>query len=280
MSGFEFIRNNPGLSTLIGLEFLLFLIVSYQVQVDDRVSLLEKMAMTMFGPVQEVTHSMLGSVSRSVEERKTHDQLVEENGRMREELISLRRLKTLYVEEAQENQRLRELLDLPETNDWRPVTAQVIGRTHRHNDYMIIINKGSLDGVQPDFGVFGPEGAVGIVWEVSGRYAKVMTVNNPSSVVATILQNARYQEGFVLGRGAMGGRLENFPDFETAEEGDLLLTSGLDGVFPKGLELGFVTSVHKTEGMFQEIDVRFTTDFSRLEEVMVLIPECKPEADP
>ena len=280
MSGFELIKNNPGLSTLIGLEFLLFLIVSYQIQVDERVSLLEKMAMTVFGPVQEVTHNMLGNFSRSVEERMAHEQLLYENKQLRDELETLRRMKTLYVEAAQENERLRQMLALPQMNEWRSVTADVIGQTHRRDDYMIIINKGSIHGIQPDMGVYGPGGVAGVVWEVSGSYAKVMTVNNPGSVIAAILQNSRFQESYVSGRGDKGGFLNNFPGFEEIKAGNLLLTSGLDGIFPKGLELAIVSNVTKTEGSpEQDVRVRFTIDLSRLETVSILVPECEEEGN-
>lgn len=279
MSGFELIRNHPGLSTLIGLEFLLFLIVSYQVQVDERVSLLEKMAMTVFGPVQEVTHNMLGNVSRSVEERMAHEQLVQENDKLRDELESLRRMKTLYVEAARENERLRQVLDMPPLEGWNSIAAEVIGQTHRHDDYMIVINKGSMHGIRPDMGVYGSGGVVGVVWEVSGRFSKVMTVNNPGSVVAALLQNSRFQESYVSGLGSEGGRLDNFPDFEEIRIGDLLLTSGLDGIFPKGLELGVVNRVIKTEGSSeQNVTLDFTIDLARLEMVSVLAPKCDPEA--
>ena len=77
----------------------------------------------------------------------------------------------------------------------------------------------------------------------------------------------------------MSGRLENFPNFKTIKPGDLILSSGLDRIFPKGAHIGRVIRGQPSSYMFQEVEIQFAVDFSKLEEVMVLAPICKEDDD-
>ncbi len=277
MASFGLIKRFPNLSTLLALEFILLLILSYQVKVEPRVSLLEKTGLIIFGPIQALNQRVVGSVSHAVEDKKARAELIVENRRLRKKEIELEGLRTQFVETELENARFRELLDLPKEEEWRLVHAEVIGRTHRHNDYTIIINKGSRDGVRRDYGVIGPRGVVGIIWETSPGYAKILTMDNPSAPVAALLQESRFMESFVQGKGEGGSqaRLKNFPNFETIRINDLVLTSGLDGIFPKGRHIGRVLSARASLDMFQTVDIKLSTDFARLESVTVLIPKCE-----
>jgi len=279
MAGLGFFKRRPELTTLIALECLLFIIVSYQVKVDERLSLLEKITLTVFGPVQELNQKAVSSVGSLLEERRSRAELERENNLLRSQLSQHEALRTLYRETELENQRLRDLLDMPTEDDWTQIAARVVGRSQRRNDYMITINRGARHGLRRDVGVYCPDGVVGIVWEVSGSYAKVITVNNPSTVIAAMVQDVRYQECYVSGLGDYRGVLKNFPAFETVQAGDLVLTSGLDRLFPKGLHIGRIVKGAPTNDMFQEVEIRFTADFSRLEEVVALIPNCVEEPD-
>jgi len=281
MARLSIIKKYPGLSTLVVLELVLLLTVSYQIKVAPRVSLLEQAALTLFAPLQELNNRVLGSVEKSVADRATRQALERENARLESALRNHRRVLTQLAETELENARLRELLEMPAEDGWHRVYAEVIGANHRRDDYMITIDKGTDHGLQRDYGVICPDGVVGVIWEVSGGYAKVMTANNPSSVIASMLQDGRESESFAVGTGSgtFQGRLESFPNFREIEPNDLVLTSGLDGVFPKGLHIGRVLSGRPSKYMFQDVDIHFTTDFTRLEEVVVLIPRCSEDLD-
>ena len=281
MARLSIIKKYPDSSTLIVLELILLLTVSYQIKVSPRVSLLEKAALTLFSPIQELNNRVLGSVEESFADRASRKTLERENARLETALRSHRRVLTQLAETERENARLRELLDMPDEDGWLRVYAEVIGANHRRDDYMITINKGADHGLARDQGVICPDGVVGVIWEVSGGYAKVMTANNPSSVIAAMLQDGRESESFAVGTGSgtFEGRLESFPNFREIARNDLILTSGLDGVYPKGLHIGRVISGVPSQYMFQDVDIRFTTDFTRLEEVVVLIPSCQEGDD-
>jgi len=285
MAGFNTIKQFPGLTTLLLLEFLLLMVVSHQIQDDSNLSLLEKVGLMVFGPVQELNHRLVGSLSETLEEKKSRAALEEENKRLKRAQAGHEQLLTDLAEVELENARLRGLLDMPKEDGWKTIPAQVIGATQRRNDFMITINRGTSAGVQRDYGVYCSEGIVGIVWESSFNYAKVMTVTNPSSVVACMIQDSRHSESYVSGLGAMEGRnrvrytarVNNFPNSQTIRPHDLVLTSGLDGLFPKGLRIGQVTSGRPAANMYQSAEIELSANFSSLEEVLVLVPECRED---
>lgn len=273
MSGFSLLKKYPGFTTFLVLQMVAFLIVSYQIQVDPKISLLEKMGLIVVGPIQGVSHSILNSMFGYSEDRRSLETLRDENEQLRERLIRYEQTMSALVEAEDQNTRLRALLQMPMRQDWQKVHAEIVGHSRRRNDAIIIINKGSLHGLRADLGVACPQGVVGVVWEVSPRYSKVMTINNPSSVIAAQVQESRYQDCFISGVDAAHGRLDNFPNFEKLDYNDLVQTSGLDRIFPKGLHIGRVVKAKPSTYMFQNIEVRFSTDFTKLEEVVVLIPE-------
>lgn len=279
MAGIGLLKKYPGLAALLILELIAFLIVSYQIQVDSKVSLLEKMGLVIVGPFQKASDSVLSSVSRASNDRRTREELFEENQQLQAKLLDYEQTKSALIEAETQNKRFRNLLDLPEKEAWEMVYAEIVGRSRRRNDAILVINKGSLHGIKPDLGVACPQGAVGVVWEVSPTYSKIMTINNPSSVIAAQVQKSRYQDCFVMGVNASHGRLDNFPNFENVAYNDLVQTSGLDGVFPKGLHIGRVVKAEPSTYMFQNVDILFSADFTKLEEVTVLIPKQKESTD-
>lgn len=267
-----FFKKYPGISTLLALQLVAFLLVSYQIQVNPRLTLLEQMGLTIIGPLQSINHSLIESVSGTFEERRTRETLERENEMLRRSLEEARARETQMREAEMENNRLRELMALEPRQRYDRVFADVVGNVQNRYDYIIFVNKGSVHGLKAEQGVYSPSGVVGVVWEVSSYYAKIMTLNNPSSAVAALVQHSRYQQCYVKGAGRGNGRLENFPNYEQIRYNDLVLTSGLDGIFPKGIHIGSVVQA-KTSYMAQEVEIKFATDFARLEEVIVLIPQ-------
>jgi rod shape-determining protein MreC len=270
-------KKYPGISTLLALQLVAFLLVSYQIQVNPRLTLLEQMGLTLIGPFQSMNHRLIETVSETFEQRKAREDLERENLLLRRNLEQARARETALREAAMENDRLRTLLQLEPRQDYDRVFADVIGHVQSRKDYMIIVNKGLVHGLQAEQGVYSPSGVVGVIWEVSSYYSKIMTLNNPSSAVAAMVQQSRYQQCFVKGTGRSNGLLENFPNYEQIRYGDMVLTSGLDGIFPKGIHIGSVIHAQTSSYMAQEVELKFATDFARLEEVIVLIPHTANE---
>ncbi len=196
--------------------------------------------------------------------------VAEENDRLRRDLREARGRMHQYNETLLMNERLRRMLGLAETMQTQTLAAQVVGKDPSPWFQSVIVDKGRADGVAKGQPVVNPEGIVGIVTDATTRYAKVMLLTDPNSAVDAVVQRNRAR-GIVNG-GAAGQCVFNFVlrKHEVAV-GDTVVSSGMDGVFPKGLPVGEVASIVKHEaGIFQDVTLTPYVDFERLEEVLIV----------
>jgi rod shape-determining protein MreC len=199
-----------------------------------------------------------------------------ENRHLRERIDALA-LKTQESEEArQELVRLRELLDLRDSVPWSTVAARVIARGTDGGARIVTIDRGSRDGVRQNQPVLTPRGIVGRVIEAAPGASKVQTILDPNSGVAGLIQRTRVQ-GMIVGEGERGCRMEYVSELANVEVGDVIVTSGLDQIYPKGYTIGVVGSIGEGEGLTKLVELRPEVDFRRLEEVLVVL---KPEGPP
>lgn len=183
----------------------------------------------------------------------------------------------LHEAEA-ENARLHALLDFRASIPYRLVVARVVGRNPSSADRTLLIDKGSKDGLAVDMGVIAPEGVVGRLIRVQPSHSQVLLVTDRNSAVAAELQDTR-EQGIV--EGAEGGlmRIRYLPLSSNIRLGEGVATSGLIGIFPKGLLVGRVGKVERRESeLFQLIEIIPQVDFARLEEVLVItnLPQVPP----
>jgi rod shape-determining protein MreC len=201
--------------------------------------------------------------------------LREENGRLKEKIETLEREKQRDEEMVAASTRLADLLKLKQTIDDPVAAAQVIGVDPTGWFRAVIVNKGNIDGVRVDMPVVSARGVVGRIVSVSPHYAKVLLIIDQNSAVDILVQRSR-DRGMVKGMFTDVCRVDYLVSTSDAVAGDVVITSGLGGVFPKGLLVGQVTSVDETPGeLFKEVLVKPAVDFSRLEEVLILLREEK-----
>ncbi len=190
--------------------------------------------------------------------------------RLRLQNVELRATVAELEEARLENERLKALLKIAKTSDLDSIGARVIGRPANSWDGIITIDRGKRDGLAPGMPVIGPQGLLGQTVEVSRSSSKVRLITDQRSGVAAMVQRSRV-EGVV--RGSIDGRLTlDFVSVDTTVgPGDVVITSGMGGVFPKGIVIGEVVDVVSNPGALQQtINVRPSEDPSRLEEVLVL----------
>jgi rod shape-determining protein MreC len=121
--------------------------------------------------------------------------------------------------------------------------------------------------------VVNAEGVVGQIMETSRSTAKVLLAHDPNSAVNALVQKNRVQ-GIVKGEGSQSYTMLYILKNADVEEGDLIVTSGLGGSFPKGIPVGTVASVTKSKrGMFQNITITPAVDFSRMEHLIVILQQ-------
>ena len=179
-------------------------------------------------------------------------------------------------EEALENERLKELLEAKERYEsMDPVFAYVIARDPGIWYNTFSINRGTQDGIQVDMAVVTGDGLVGRVMEVGLNYAKVLSIIDTRSGVACLIERSR-QQGVMRGQVTDESQTQecymyHLPKVNNIAPGDVVLTSGEDAVFPKGLKVGTVASVSRQSGLSdQYIVVVPSVDFQHIEEVLVL----------
>lgn len=194
----------------------------------------------------------------------------EENERLQQEIKRYVAMNAEYREAMATNVRLNQLLDLAHTLNEPVLHAHVIGRDPALWFKTITIDKGISAGVEKGMPVVTVEGVVGQVINVAPRFAKVLLATDPNSAVDAILQTSRAL-GIVKGNG-QGYRLDYVLKDKEVVDDDLVITSGMGGVFPKGLLIGRVTEIGKDKrGMFHTIAVQPAVDFRELEYVTIIL---------
>jgi rod shape-determining protein MreC len=196
--------------------------------------------------------------------------LEEENRQLKKKNDLLASQLTQYQEGYLEALRLRNMLKIREQPDTTPVIAEVIGHEQSSVFKSILINKGTAHGLMVGFPVLNDQGIIGRITECSWHVSRAMLIVDRSSNVSALLQGSR-THGVLQGDGAAGCRLKYIPKAEEVKIGDAVISSGLGGIFPKGIILGVVAAVDKKEGaFFQRIDVQPSVDFGKIEEILVL----------
>ncbi len=194
-----------------------------------------------------------------------------DNHLLKEEIRQLRINLGDLRETALENYRLSDLLSIRSRVGTEAVAVKVIGKDATNWFRTVLIDKGRNEGIQRHMAVVTTDGLVGRVVEVTPLAARVQLITDPESAVGVLVQRSRVAGVAV---GSQGGtvQIKYLPLMADVTVGDRVISSGMGGIFPKGIPLGKVArSSRPTNGtLFQETEVQPLADFSRLEEALVL----------
>ncbi len=194
----------------------------------------------------------------------------EENDRLAMENRQLKTLQHQFEEASRMNDRMRDLLGLVKKIKAPAIASMVVGKDPSPWFQTVMVDKGTDDGVTKGDPVINAQGVVGIVVDASAQYAKVMLITDPNSAVDAVVQHNRARG--ILKGGAAGVCVLNFVQRKhQVNVGDVVVSSGMDQVFPKGLPVGRVATVVKQDaGIFQDVTVTPAVDFERLEEILII----------
>jgi rod shape-determining protein MreC len=196
--------------------------------------------------------------------------LREENKRLHGEVATLQRRIDQLEEQTLETQRLQRLLAMRQASQAEYLSARVVGKDATNWFKTILLDRGSREGVRRNQPVLAPDGLVGRVVEVTPTSAKVQLLTDPVSAVGGLVQRTRVT-GIVSGNLGAGARVRYLPLLGDVVVGDEVVTSGMGGVFPKGIPVGRIIAVERRSGaLFQEASLQPAVDLGRLEEVMIL----------
>jgi rod shape-determining protein MreC len=195
----------------------------------------------------------------------------EENQRLLQELGESRQTIIQQREQELENQRLRDLLEFKRSLPSPAVPAEIIGKDPSAWFKTVIIDKGRADGLRRGLPVVSALGVVGQIIDVSEHQSRLMLIIDRNSGADALVQRTRAR-GIVKGTSRDECYLDYVLHADDVRAGDLVVTSGYDGVYPKGLLIGTVTDVDFNGGdFFKEVQITPAVDFDKLEEVLVIV---------
>jgi rod shape-determining protein MreC len=252
-------------------------LISAQVNSRSGVPLLEAATFGVFSEVQRGTSTGISVVRRVWNSYVGLREVRSENESLRRELdsalIELQQQRAL----ADRTRGLERLLELHSRADLRTTAAEIIASGATPEFRTLTIDKGRRDGVTVDMAVIAPQGIVGRVVVPSARAAKIQLLVDRNAAAGALVERSRAQ-GIVMGSGDTRLRLEYVSEVADVVVGDLVVTSGIDGIYPKGFTIGTVTAVDKSGGAYRQITVEPAVDFSTLEEVLVVLTPTPAQA--
>lgn len=245
------------------------IVISVQVTTRSGAPMLEAVAFGLFSEVQRAGAAVVGAFTGAwggyVDLRGVRD----ENHRLSADLARARIELQQATALAQRTRDLQVLLELRGRAEVETTAAEVIAAAATPDFRTVTIGKGASDGLRPDMAVIAPAGVVGRVIVPSARAAKVQLLIDRNAAAGALVERSRAQ-GVVLGGGSDRLALEYLSGSADIVEGDTVLTSGIDGIYPKGFVIGTVERVERSGGALTAI-VDPAVDFSRLEEVLVVL---------
>jgi rod shape-determining protein MreC len=270
---------------LAGLVLAHLAVISHQVDGGGGVSLLQRGFLTVLSPLQRGVGAIVGGVGEAWRGWAFHRETYAENRRLEARVRQLETELQASSARAQEGVRLRELLELRQAVPMETVAAEVVSRDGVPWFRTLTIDKGEADGVALDAPVVSPTGVVGRVFAVGPHAARVQVLLDRDSGAGVLVERSRVP-GVVSGRvsGSSAGAedlvLDYVPERSDVAVGDVVVTSGLDRIYPKGLVVGRVRYVGKGSGLFRDIRVEPSARFDRLEEVLVVRQAREPLETP
>jgi rod shape-determining protein MreC len=246
------------------------LLISAQVNSRSGVPVLESVTFGVFSAVQRVVFGGTSSVARVWNGYIGLRHVKSENDGLKQQLsaaqIALQEQRAL----ADRARGLEQLLDLRDRSSLRTTAAEIVGAAATPDFRTVTIDKGSTAGLRTDMAVIAPPGVVGRV-VLPGSYAsKVQLLIDRNAAAGALIERSRAQ-GIVIGAGDGRLLLEYMSEVFDVVVGDDVVTSGIDGIYPKGFAIGKVDGVEKSGSAYKRISVRPAVDFDTLEEVLVIL---------
>ncbi|HOU49839.1 MAG: rod shape-determining protein MreC [Smithella sp.] len=253
--------------------FAVLIIIFYNLKFSKNDSFLRKMVLEAAYPVQAVLSGSIQGVKQAWLRYVLLVGIQEDNKKLRKKNDELKAALVSYQESYHEAQRLRKLLAIADNNQGRFMAARIIGREQAALSRTVLINKGSSDGLRNGMPVIAYPGLIGRLIDVSWHVSRVLLCIDETSNIDAMIQRNRTQ-GIISGAGSQGMILKYVSKTQDVQKGDVIISSGMGGVFPKGWLIGQVGNVdRKDAGLFLKITVVPFVDLSKLEEVLVLSSE-------
>ena len=247
------------------------LLISTQVATRRGVPVVEALTFGVFAEVQRTTTSGIGSVRDVWQNYFALQQTRQENQQLRTEVAQLRVGLQQERALAEQSRMLQKLLDMRMETPLKTTAAYVIAGAASPDFRTATIDKGTSDGLKPDMAVISPAGVVGRIILPTSRAAKIQLLIDRDAAAGAVTERGRAQ-GVVVGTGT-SLRFDHVSGTADIKVGDRVVTSGIEGIYPKGFEIGQIESIERRAGEFSAIIIRPTVEFSSIEAVLVVMTE-------
>jgi rod shape-determining protein MreC len=245
------------------------LLISAQVNSRAGVPVLEQITFGIFSEVQRGISSGVSGVRSAWSGYVNLRHVKAENDELKRQLAAAQVDGQEQRALADRTRGLQKLLELRNHLPLATTAAEIIGAAATPDFRTVTIDKGKGDGLRPDMAVISPAGVVGRVVVPSTRSAKVQLIIDRNAAAGALVERSRAQ-GVIVGEGE-ALRMDYVSEVADIAVGDVVVTSGIDGIYPKGFVIGRVDSVEKSGGAYKRITVKPSVDFSALEEVLVVV---------
>lgn len=261
---------------LILVLLILFCTIFFSARDKISIPLTSGVTTTLLAPFQSLA-SVINSKSGSLIDTVGHIMFVyDENRQLKNEITQLKEQDLQSNELSAENERLKALLNYKTTKqNFDMVMASVIARDPATWVNNVIINRGSSDGMKKNMPVVTPAGLVGAIIETYPSYSIVELITDPRVSVGAIVQRGDSRVAGIV-KGDIDKQsdihMENIPRTADVEQGDIIITSGLGGIYPKGIFIGTVSDIqNESGGLLKYAVVNPAADFQKLEDVAVIV---------
>jgi len=256
------------------------ILISAQVNTARGVPMLEAVTFGVFAEVQRGAGSVIDGARGGWEGYFALQRVREDNERLRQELGQLQVRLQQERALAQQSRNLQHLLELRQRTELSTTGATVIAGPASPDFRTVTLDKGTGDGLLPNQAVISPSGVVGRIIMPSARASKVQLLIDRNAAAGALIERSRTQ-GVVYGDGGDRLRMEYVSNTADVKVGDLVVTSGIEGIYPKGFVIGQIESLEKGASIFSSIVIRPAVDFSSLEDVLVVLtPPAAADAVP
>lgn len=239
----------------------------------DQTSSFENLLIDSLAPLQSSVTSIRSEVGNFFDHYIANINASKSNIELHRKIDSLENKIFAFKEVSRENKRLKKLLDFGDGITYRKVLAQVVAWDANSDFKVIRVNKGFKDGVQLQAAVVTSEGLVGYIYRLTDHFSDILTVLDSNNRVDGLVQRVR-SHGIIEGYNNEKSIMKYISRAEPIILGDVVITSGLGNIYPKGVKVGTVSRIERESyGITQNIEISPAVDFGRLEEVVILLSD-------
>jgi rod shape-determining protein MreC len=274
----QFLQQKKATLVLVALVSVMVVLMSHDVGGRGGTDMASEILFKASAPAVRAGSSVTGAVGDVFKNYADLRGVRAENQKLREDLLRTEHERDEAREHAAMGERLQALLEMRKSLPSPGVAARVVASGLASGDATLLIDRGSADGIFPGMPVIGVGGVVGRILLSGPTVSKVICLTDPRSGVGVTMQESGFHavlEGTTAGSCA----INYLPPYAEVAPGDLVVTSGLDRIYPKGISVGRIVGRPEGQGLQRRFEVRPTVDLTRLSEVLVLKAP-PPERDP